>query len=552
MFNQVTSKATQPKPIRSRRPLAALSTGLLAGAALLAGVLVTAAPATAAPITPPVKPAATTLTVPTPYDDMSSSVCPGSAAIGFAQILTPAGSGADVWALDGDTVEFIGLGKACIRDRGAGVPLEWGFTAPEMVWSIDVGGTSTDLGSGTAISEGRTSIPTVLRLTHTVTTADNGAELSFGTNGLITGPNSDRAGAGTSVTLNVVNPKLTLVKQVCTAAEVADCLLTNDKVWADAATVPTGRDVVWRLTAKNDGNVDLTDVRVADDQLDGGTADTNGCVGQPVVPTLAVGASASIVCTTRGVTGKADVVNSAKLTSEFTDPSPDGSLTGRFPNGVESNIDPAQVTVLTPGLSLLKEVCVSGTGCDATKNEQWVSRTVVPLGTDAEWRLTATNKGNTRLVDVAISSEVLSGGKTGVSAECGSLTFGSLDVDESASVTCVTPAITDTSQDTVNTATAHGKPIDAAGFPLPGFAAGIDTAQAQAAVATSILPLPIDPGQPGQPGAPGAPGSPAASGTPSGLASTGLDIAGASLIALALLASGLSATVVLRRRTARD
>lgn len=352
------------------------------------------------------------------------------------------------------------------------------------------------------------------------------------------------AGTTASITLHVADPKLSLTKEVCTATDPAACDPADAAVWAPSATIASGSDVVWRLTAKNDGNIALNDVAVAADVLDG-TSATNDCVGASVVATLAPGVSASIVCKTTDVTGST-ATNYAKLTSTFTDPSPDGSLAPRFPNGVESNVAQAKVIIPNPALGLVKEVCATGTGCDVADNSQWVPRVTVPLGMDAQWRLTATNTGNVDLKDVVVSSEELSGGKTGASAECGALTFGDLVEGASKSVTCTTASITDTTQDTVNTAGAHGTPVDANGVPMPQFPSGIDSPTAHAAVATSAFIVnPVVTNPPA--------GSPQAAGTPSGdsLAQTGLDTGLVSALAAMLLLAGGAFLVVRRRRAVR-
>lgn len=577
-----------------RAGAAGVSVLLLTGAALLAG-----APAGAASdssgIPEYVPPAPQTLTVPTPYDDLSSQVCDGTSAYGPANILTANGADGDVYALPGDTIEFVGVAKGCQkRYTGDASSLSFGFLASEVGWELQPAGGAPvqGLGQGAIVQEGRAAIPTTSILERTAGTADDGALVSFGTLALVQAPNGrDKVGAAVTQMLHVVDPHLQLTKQVCLAG--TGCDAADDAQWGSAATAPAGSDVQWRLTARNTGTITLADVRVSDDVLTGGTASGNACAGASVVSSLAPGASAAIMCTTSAVQGAGDVVNSAKLTSTFTDPS-GGQLVSRFADGVGSNIDSASVRTLTPAITLVKQVCATGTGCDAADDAQWTARVTVPLGTDAQWRLTVTNTGNTTLVDVVPTQENLTGGVEGPSKECEALAFGTLAAGQKKSLDCTTTGILDTTQDAVNHAVVSGMPADDAGTAYDVlYPAGVSSPEATAAVGTSALVVDPEPGLTGPPVAPApgddttqeppalgpavtdaptpvpsdgtsdapaaapavdgvkAAGSTAGSAARAGaLASTGLDATLAGTTALLLFAAG-GVVLMVRRRTAR-
>lgn len=293
--------------------------------------------------TPPAGPDPVSLTVPAPYDDLASTVCDGVNAIAASKIQSIDGIVKDVYALAGDSVELVGVAKACQWQAGPADAKEWGFAAAEVHWTkTRVGGTADDLGPETVVQEGRSAVPTTSSTTQALVVADDGARVTFGNYGPVTSPNGlDDVSTATTVFLHVLDPRLQLTKEVCATA--TGCALDDPAGWVPETTAVTGSDVQWRLTATNIGNVALTDVTVGHDDLTGGTATGNGCAGQLVVAELAVGASASIACVTTGVAGTGPVVNTAELTSGFADPSAGGRLLARFPGGVGSGPADARV-----------------------------------------------------------------------------------------------------------------------------------------------------------------------------------------------------------------
>jgi hypothetical protein len=239
------------------------------------------------------------------------------------------------------------------------------------------------------------------------------------------------------------------------------------------------------------------------------------------------------------------------------------------------------VRTLTPAIALVKQVCATGTGCDIAVDSQWTDRVTVPLGTDAQWRLTVTNTGNTTLIDVVPTQENLTGALEGPSKECEALAFGTLAPGEKKSLSCTTTGIVDTTQDAVNHAVVRGVPADESGTAYTAlYPDGVSTPEATAAVATSALVVDPQPGVTGPPLAP-APGGdegsdtsaqppviePVPSGSPApgtgvtstlpsassatALASTGLDATLGGAAAALLLAGGVT-MLLLRRRAARS
>jgi len=330
---------------RTKKRSAASARVALGAAAVGAATVLLAGPAaTAATVsTPPPLPNPVMMAVPTPYDDLSSTLCDGTNAIAVSKIQSIDGFATDIYALAGDTVELVGLVKACQTLAAPTDARQWGFTDTEVTWTKTlVGGTENDLGPQTVVQSGRTAIPTTTKTSETLTPADDGARIIFGVPSRVTSPNGrDRVSSDTTLFLHVLNPQLGLTKEVC--ATGTGCDIDDDSAWLPETATVTGSDVQWRLTATNLGNVPLTGVTVDQDDLTGGTAADNACAGKTIAADLAVGASASIACTTTSVTGTGWVVNTAELTSAFTDPSPNGRLLARFTDGVRSGTADARV-----------------------------------------------------------------------------------------------------------------------------------------------------------------------------------------------------------------
>jgi hypothetical protein len=257
------------------------------------------------------------------------------------------------------------------------------------------------------------------------------------------------ASAVTTMTYHVVNPSLTVVKQVCstgTGCDPADdpadvgmaTQVDTEGVWVDAQRLPEWtRQVEWRLTAFNTGSIPLQNVTVASDAYDApapvaaqpATCDALGAFasvdsGHPVMsanstapggeyPTLNVGDAASQTCTT-GLTGDLDgvLVNTAQLTSTFTDQkyidTTGKPLVDRFPSGVPSNVDDATVTADIPAIKLTKWVCATGTGCmPPTEADLTTLAGIGDRNADGTWAVTegAAAAGWVKATSVAYGSD---------------------------------------------------------------------------------------------------------------------------------------------------
>ena len=101
------------------------------------------------------------------------------------------------------------------------------------------------------------------------------------------------------------------------------------------------------------------------------------------------------------------------------------SLTGPNRNDLGSYAtETGTYLVLAPSISLIKEVCVTGTGCDPdlitgdnapvpdsvdNTTGQWVDDATIPIGSTAvQWRITVKNTGNIPLVDVHMANDKVS------------------------------------------------------------------------------------------------------------------------------------------------
>ncbi|MCL2781197.1 MAG: SpaA isopeptide-forming pilin-related protein [Actinomycetia bacterium] len=154
------------------------------------------------------------------------------------------------------------------------------------------------------------------------------------------------------ITLDAPNPALSLTKQVCASYDANSqptCAAGSDAGWAKSATIPYGADALWRVTATNDGNTALTQVRLSAEQLSGGTGYTTAGVAPD--PTgvysfglLATGQSKSALLTTAGVTeSRTAITNTARASGLPSDAA--GTPTSSTP--VDS--DPDTATAITKG-----------------------------------------------------------------------------------------------------------------------------------------------------------------------------------------------------------
>jgi len=309
--------------------------------------------------------------------------------------------------------------------------------------------------------------------------------------------------------------------------------------WVKAGTVPYNTDAKWLVVVSNTGETYLSNTHLNIETVAGvGRVGPDHPVVAPIVDLtapgdlLAPGESAYFKLTTEKITNTqtagpgwsgdtnnkfreatyvpgSDVVNTAQATATpVQDPVP--GVTGTperipLPNSnpgedkwiadVTSNtaLAEARTDPLTPALSLQKLVCMEGTGCTAPTDTGlletlagggigggWVSATTVDYKTDAQWLIVVENTGTTRIDDVRLIFEEMTGGGHGALSGCStvatqadSLVATTMEVGDIAVLaTCRTAAITNgealgSGKDVVNTAQVDGLPVDDSGNPIP-------------------------------------------------------------------------------------
>ncbi len=162
-------------------------------------------------------------------------------------------------------------------------------------------------------------------------------------------------------------PAIEIVKQVC--VDGTTCDIANDAHWADEGELATGAAATWRISVNNIGNIELSDVTVAD----------------PLVPScartigdLAAGASSVYSCS-EPVIGLLDeaFVNTA-------------SVTATDPTGDEVD-DSDTATVTSPGSFTIDKRLASSAGSAAR------------VGDLVEFELVVTNDGMRTLTDLVVT-----------------------------------------------------------------------------------------------------------------------------------------------------
>jgi uncharacterized repeat protein (TIGR01451 family) len=108
-----------------------------------------------------------------------------------------------------------------------------------------------------------------------------------------------------SVTIPV--SAISILKQVCGSVVASDCGVGGAGPWVSSAVIPSGNTAYWKITVTNTGQIALTGVSISDPLVP-------GCTGTSGSTPLAVGASASVYCSSPDIT--ADFLNVA--TAVFT------------------------------------------------------------------------------------------------------------------------------------------------------------------------------------------------------------------------------------------
>ncbi|MEV7780099.1 hypothetical protein [Kitasatospora sp. NPDC088351] len=157
-------------------------------------------------------------------------------------------------------------------------------------------------------------------------------------------------------------PAMTVLKEVCTSSNPADCQSGGIGPWASSTSVPSGGTAYWRITATNTGQVNLTGIT-----LDDGVAPS--CVTAAGTFSLAAGASMQFFCSSANITTSTTNV----VTASFVPP---GSPPGTPP----VTTPPSSATANVSSLTIDKEVCGSTTvaDCQSGGAGPWVKVTDVP------------------------------------------------------------------------------------------------------------------------------------------------------------------------------
>ncbi|MGY0233081.1 DUF7617 domain-containing protein [Longispora urticae] len=228
--------------------------------------------------------------------------------------------------------------------------------------------------------------------------------------------------------------RMTLLKQVCQSAVVANCQTGGAGPWVTSTNIPYNSTAYWRIAATNTGQVALTNVAIAD-------ADEPTCAA---TVDLAVGETKYVHCSTAGVTG-----NKTNTASAVFPPPP-----GSPPGTPSTNVPPTSASVGTYEVTLVKEVCTSTTVADCqSPTGPWVDATNGPVGSTAYWRLTLTHRGTVPVTGITVTDPG--------QPSCAPAGTVDLAVAETKYFYCNTTSVT---ADKVNTATAS--------YPPPGLPPG--------------------------------------------------------------------------------
>ncbi len=189
---------------------------------------------------------------------------------------------------------------------------------------------------------------------------------------------------GATLELVAADPAVSIVKHVCTEADVATCDVADDTMWGDTHAVALDGPVDWRIVVSNDGNRPLAGVAVSDPNEP--TCNWTG--------SLAIGAQQVISCSTGALS--ADVTNTATVIGSDPD------------NTMVSASDTAEATVLVPSVAVTKQICTETVAidCDPGDPTDWAATHALPWDGVAVWRIEVHNDGATPLSNVVATDLV--------------------------------------------------------------------------------------------------------------------------------------------------
>ncbi len=244
-------------------------------------------------------------------------------------------------------------------------------------------------------------------------------------------------------------PAIEIVKDICTAADLADCDPEDDDVWDQTTEIGWYTDAIWRITVTNTGWQNLSSVVIDDDlENDCDAASTSGALpsspeGQVVneLGVLTLDETVRYTCT------------STNVLAEFTNTAAVDAISA---NGTEvDDADDAEVTLPPPAPGIDVEKATNTIDADDPTGPY------LPTGDPVTWTYVVTNTGNMPLSDVTVVDDNGTPGDAGDDLT-GTYVSGDddgddlLDLDETWTFTATGTA---TSGQYANDAEATGSPV---------------------------------------------------------------------------------------------
>jgi uncharacterized repeat protein (TIGR01451 family) len=219
-----------------------------------------------------------------------------------------------------------------------------------------------------------------------------------------------------------LNPHLTLVKET-----------VDGSAHGDGLNILSGESISWTYKVTNDGNVDLSNIVVVDDN--GTAGDTSDDVTVGTITSLAAGDSTTLTLD-GGVAGETSYHNTATATADAVTDTAGHSRTA-------SDDDDSSYSGLNPHLTLVKET-VDGSAHGDGLN--------ILSGESISWTYKVTNDGNVDLSNIVVVDDNGTAGDTSDDVTVGTIT--SLAAGDSTTLTLDGGVAGETSYHNTATATA--------------------------------------------------------------------------------------------------
>ena len=158
----------------------------------------------------------------------------------------------------------------------------------------------------------------------------------------------------------------------------------DDSDTAPGESIVIGAPVSWNYVVSNTGNTALSNVVVSDDQGVTVTCPRNTL-------TVAPDGDATMTCTASGVATAGQYTNV-------------GSVSGTFLTATVADTDPSNYLGVTPSIVLIKEISIDG-GANYLDANDVGNAPITRPPSDALYRITVRNTGNTDLINVNVSDD---------------------------------------------------------------------------------------------------------------------------------------------------